>query len=264
MTVLVRELSADYSAFQLLLARNVVAVLVLLPPVLSSGVQSLKTGRLGLHCLRACFACIGVLGLFFGVSRLPLPDVTAVSFTQPLFVVILAALVLRETVGLARWRAVFLGMIGLLVIVRPGFMDIGIATGAVLVSAVSYACANICVKRLMTTDTPRQAVLYFNLLMLPLSLIPALYFWVTPSVGDLVLMVGIGLCGVLSVYSMARALSLAEASAVFPFDFLRLPMAALAAYLLFAETGNIWTWVGSLIIFASSYALGRLQANDRR
>jgi len=260
MTLLVRQLSADYSAFQLLFARNVVAVSVLLPPALHAGIGRLKTTRFGLHCVRATFACLGVLGLFYGISRLPLPDVTALSFTQPLFVVILAAIVLREAVGAARWRAVFLGLVGLLVIVRPGFNEVGIATLAVLGSAIGYACTNICVKKLMTTDTPQQSVIYFNLIMLPISAVPAFVFWIMPDWSDALRMVGIGLCGTLSVYAFARALSIADASAVLPFDFLRLPMAALAAFLLFGETGDVFTWGGSLIIFASSYALARIQS----
>ena len=154
----------------------------------------------------------------------------------------------------------FLGLVGLLVIVRPGFTDIGIATLAVLGSAICYACTNICVKRLMTTDTPQQSVIYFNLIMLPISFVPALIFWVTPDWSDALRMVGIGLCGTLSVYAFARALSIADASAVLPFDFLRLPLAAVAAFVLFGETGDFFTWAGSGIIFASSYALARIQS----
>ena len=259
MTLLVRQLSADYTAFQLLFARNVVAITILLPSAFHVGIRALKTDRVGLHCLRSFFACLGILGLFYGVSRLPLPDVTALSFTQPLFAVILAALILNEAVGSARWRAVFFGLLGLLVIVRPGFHDIGIPTLAVLGSAICYACTNVCVKSLMTTDTPQQSVIYFNLIMLPIAFVPALIFWVTPDWLDASRMVGIGLCGTLSVYTFARALTLADASAMLPFDFLRLPMAAMTAYLLFGEIGDIFTWVGSLIIFSSSYALARNQ-----
>ena len=263
MSTLVRDLSADYSAFELLLMRNLVAVSLLLPPALRVGLVTLKTHRLGLHFLRTVFSYLGVLGLFFAISQLPLPDVTAVSFTQPLFVVVLAALILKEAVGFARWRAVFFGFIGLMLIVRPGFNEIGLATVAVLVSAVSYACANICVKKLMTTDTPNQSVVYFNLLMLPLSFVPALFFWSTPDLADLLRMIGIGLGGTLTVYAFARAFSVADASAVIPFDFLRLPLAALAAFLLFSEVGDAWTWAGSVIIFASSYVLARRERGGK-
>jgi drug/metabolite transporter (DMT)-like permease len=257
MTILVRQLSADYSSFEILFFRNLVSVCILLPLAMRSGLSSLKTQRLPLHSLRALLSYIGVLLLFYGIANIPLPDVTALSFTQPLFVVVLAALILKEIVNGARWIAVIAGFVGLLVIVRPGVVAVELATILVLLSAFSYAVSNICVKRLMTTDTANQSVFYFNLLMLPIALVPALFVWVTPALADLPLFVAIGVNGTIAVYAYARSFTLADASAVMPFDFLRMPMAATAAFLLFSETGDIWTWVGSVIIFASSYFLAR-------
>jgi len=257
MTILVRQLSADYSSFEILFFRNLVSVCILLPLAMRSGLSSLKTQRLQLHSLRALLSYIGVLLLFYGIANIPLPDVTALSFTQPLFVVVLAALILKEVVNGARWIAVIAGFVGLLVIVRPGVVAVELATILVLLSAFSYAVSNICVKRLMTTDTANQSVFYFNLLMLPIALVPALFVWVTPALADLPLFVAIGVNGTIAVYAYARSFTLADASAVMPFDFLRMPMAATAAFLLFSETGDIWTWVGSVIIFASSYFLAR-------
>ena len=257
MTILVRQLSADYSSFEILFFRNLVSVCILLPLAMRSGLSTLKTQRLPLHSLRALLSYIGVLLLFYGIANIPLPDVTALSFTQPLFVVVLAALILKEAVNGARWIAVIAGFVGLLVIVRPGVVAVELATVLVLLSAFSYAVSNICVKRLMTTDTANQSVFYFNLLMLPIALVPAVFFWVTPALADLPLFIAIGVNGTIAVYAYARSFSLADASAVMPFDFLRMPMAATAAFLLFSETGDIWTWVGSVIIFASSYFLAR-------
>mgnify|MGYP001257552162 FL=1 len=257
MTILVRQLSADYSSFEILFFRNLVAVCILLPLSIRRGFSSLKTQRLPLHCLRAFLSYVGVLLLFYGVANIPLPDVTALSFTQPLFVVLLAALILKESVNGACWAAVIAGFIGLLVIVRPGFIAVELATILVVFSAFSYAVSNICVKRLMTTDTANQSVFYFNLLMLPIALVPTIFFWVTPALADLPLLVGIGVNGTIAVYAYARSFTLADASAVMPFDFLRMPMAATAAFLLFSEIGDLWTWIGSIIIFASSYALAK-------
>jgi drug/metabolite transporter (DMT)-like permease len=257
MTILVRQLSADYSSFEILFFRNLVSVCILLPLAMRSGLSTLKTQRLPLHSLRALLSYIGVLLLFYGIANIPLPDVTALSFTQPLFVVVLAALILKEAVNGARWIAVIAGFVGLLVIVRPGVVAVELATVLVLLSAFSYAVSNICVKRLMTTDTANQSVFYFNLLMLPIALVPAVFFWVTPALADLPLFIAIGVNGTIAVYAYARSFTLADASAVMPFDFLRMPMAATAAFLLFSETGDIWTWVGSVIIFASSYFLAR-------
>ncbi len=257
MTILVRHLSEDYSSFEILFFRNLVSVCILLPVAMKSGLSTLKTERLPLHSLRALLSYIGVLLLFYGIANIPLPDVTALSFTQPLFVVVLAALILRENVTGPRWAAVFVGFSGLLVIVRPGFIALEIATLLVMLSAFSYACSNICVKKLMTTDTANQSVFYFNLLMLPIALVPTLFVWVTPTWADLPVLIAIGINGTIAVYAYARSFTLADASAVMPFDFLRMPMAATAAFLLFSETGDIWTWIGAIIIFASSYALAR-------
>ena len=257
MTILVRLLSSDYSPFELLFFRNLVALIILFPVSLKGGFGAIKTNRFPLHCLRAALACTAVLCLYYAIAIVPLPSVTALSFTQPLFVVTLAAILLKERVTNARWSAVFVGFIGLLVIVRPGLIRIDFGTFIVLFSTICYATSNICVKRLMTTDTPRQAVIYFNLLMLPLSLVPALIFWVTPGLEDLMMLIGIGICGTFAVYSYARAFTIADASAVMPFDFLRMPMISLAALILFGEVGDVWTWVGALIIFTSTYFLAR-------
>jgi len=257
MTILVRLLSSDYSPFELLFFRNFVALIILLPVSLKGGISAIKTKRFPLHCLRAALACTAVLCLYYAIAIVPLPSVTALSFTQPLFVVTLAAILLKERVTNSRWSAVFAGFIGLLVIVRPGLINIDFGTFIVLFSTVCYATSNICVKRLMTTDTPRQAVIYFNLLMLPLSLVPAIIFWVTPGLQDLMMLIGIGICGTFAVYSYATAFTIADASAVMPFDFLRMPMISLAALILFGEVGDVWTWVGALIIFASTYVLAR-------
>ncbi len=263
MISLVRELSAEYAAFELLLFRNIVAVCLLLPPALKRGVATLRTDRLPLHTLRSAFSYVAVLALYYGIATVPLPEATALSFTQPLFGTVLAALVLHETVGFARWRAVAFGFIGILVILRPGFVDVTFSTLCVLTSAVLYACANICVKRLMTTDTPQQAVFYFNLIMLPIALVPALFFWVTPSVEDFALMIGIGLAGTAAVWGYVKAFDEADVSAVAPFDFLRLPMASLAALVLVGDAGDMWTWLGSAIIFGSALILARSEGKKR-
>ena len=257
MVSLVRELSADYSPFQLLFFRNVVAVCLLLPLALKRGAATLRTNRLPLHTLRSAFSYCAVLALYFGIATVPLPEATALSFTQPLFGTVLAVLVLHEVVGLARWRAVAIGFAGILIILRPGFADVTLGTLAVLGSAILYACANICVKRLMTTDTPQQAVFYFNLIMLPIALVPALFFWVAPTAGDFALMIGVGLAGTAAVWGYVKAFDEADVSAVAPFDFLRLPMASLAALILFDDAGDLWTWIGSAVVFGSAIILAR-------
>ena len=172
MFLFVRLLAGDYSTFEILFVRNAVALLVLMPLMVRSGVGVLRTDRLWLHILRAVLSYLGMLGLYYGISRIPLGDVVALSFTQPLFITVLAAIVLGEAVGIARWRATIIGFIGVLIIVRPGFVEIGTATIAVIIAALLYGGSNVCIKILMRTDTPLQGVIFVNLIMLPLAMVP--------------------------------------------------------------------------------------------
>lgn len=260
MFIFVRLLVDDYSTFEILFLRNAVALLVLTPLIIRSGSGVLRTEKLWLHILRASLSYLGMLGLYFGISRLPLGDVVALSFTQPLFITILAALILGEAVGMARWRATIIGFLGVLIIVRPGFAEIGVATIAVIVAALLYGASNVCIKMLMRTDTPLQAVIYVNLIMMPLAMVPALFTWTTPGWTDFGLMIGVGLSGTLGVYMLTKSYHAADASAVVPYDFLRLPMTAGCAFILFGEILDIWTWIGAAVIFGSSYALVRVEA----
>lgn len=262
MLVLVRTMSGKFSTFELMFFRNLVAVAVLTPLIMRSrgGLRGMRTGRLPMHCLRTLFAYLGMLGLFYGVARIALADAVALSFTQPLFIVVLAALVLREAVGAGRWAATAAGFAGVLIIVRPGFAEIGIATLVVLVSAALYAGSNICIKLLMRTDTPTQAVFYVNVLMIPLAVAPALLNWTAPGWADAPGLIGIGVSGTLGVYFVSGAYKAAEASAVVPYDFLRLPFTAAAAWVLFAEIADPWTWAGAAVIFAGTYSLARTES----
>jgi drug/metabolite transporter (DMT)-like permease len=260
MIALVRMLSGEISTFETMFFRNVVAVVALTPVLMRGGARQWRTQQPGLHCIRAVMSFVGMLGFFYAIGNLPLSDLVALSFTQPLFVVVLAALVLGERVGMARWRATAIGFAGVLIIVRPGFQEIGIATIAVIASALLYAGSNICIKVLMRTDTPAQAAISVNLLMLPLSFVSALPGWTTPDPFQTALLVGVGVSGTLGIYLISQAYHAADASAVVPYDFLRLPLTAAVAFMLFGETTNLWTWIGALVIFASSYVLARTEA----
>lgn len=260
MFIFVRLLAGNYSTFEILFVRNAVALLILMPLMVRSGVGVLRTERIWLHIFRASLSYLGMLGLYYGIAHIPLGDVVALSFTQPLFITLLAAIILGEAVGIARWRATLIGFIGVLIIVRPGFVEIGTATIAVIIAALLYGASNVCIKALMRTDTPLQGVIYVNLIMLPLAMVPAMFAWKTPNLLDFGYMLGVALSGTMGVYFLTKSYHAADASAVIPYDFLRLPMTAGGAFILFDEVLDIWTWAGAAVIFGSSYALVRFEA----
>ena len=264
MIVLVRALTADFTSFQILFVRTLVGLAILAPLFRRTGLRGLRTRRAPLHVARALFAYCGMLGLFIGIAEIPLADVISLSFTQPIFIAVLAALLLGERFGAARMLATLGGFAGVLIIVRPGLQEVGFGALMVIGGAIAYAGSNVCIKKLMSTESSAVTTAWVNIVMCPLAGIPAAFYWVAPSPADWLLLAGVGVTGTLGVWFVSRAYACAEMSAVVPFDFLRLPIVGTAGWLLFGETTDLWTVVGSVVIFVSTYTLARSEARGRR
>jgi drug/metabolite transporter (DMT)-like permease len=248
----IRIAAATLHPFEIALFRNLVGFLVILPFL----------GRLGLHTLRAsqpwrlALTSVGLLVsmvLFFvAVAELPLAEVMALSFTKPLFATLGAALLLREAVRARRWAAVLAGFLGVLIVLKPGAETVSPYAVLVLLSALVMAGVALLIKRLTATESATTIVLYQAVFMTAMSVPLALLYWRTPGLAELPALVVIGTLGTVSWLCMTRAFALVDASVVMPFEFARLPLTALAAYLLFAEVPTIWTWLGGAVIFAST------------
>lgn len=249
----IRYLVPKFSILELIFLRSVISLCLILPWALKGGAGVLRTRRLGLHVFRNSIHYLGNLGWFLGVILVPLADVAALQFTIPLFLVVMAALILRENIGPHRWWATAIGFTGMLVIVRPGYIPIGTGALALLMSSMFYASSQTATKILSRTDSPNLVLFYMTVIFVPISFVPALFGWVTPGLDDVVPLLVLGITGFTAHFCMIRAFAAADASFVVPFDFLRLPMSAVIGFLLFQERPDMWTWIGASIIFASAY-----------
>jgi drug/metabolite transporter (DMT)-like permease len=263
MMILVKALSAEYTSFQILFIRTLFGLAILTPILWRNGFSTLKTRRLPLHMSRAVFAYFGMLGLFIGLGSIPIAEVVSLSFTQPIFIFLLAAILLGEKLNARRVIAILGGFAGVLILLRPGFTEVGFGAAVVLGGAIAYAFSNVCIKKLMTTENVTSTTVWVNILMCPLAGIPAAFYWVTPTLPDLALLAGVGLTGTAGIWFISRAYATAEMSAVVPFDFLRLPIVAAAGWIWFGEITDIWTIAGAAVIFASTYALARWEVRSR-
>ena len=264
MMILVKALSTEYTSFQILFIRTLFGLAILTPILWRNGFSTLKTRRLPLHMSRAVFAYFGMLGLFIGLGSIPIAEVVSLSFTQPIFIFLLAAILLGEKLNARRVIAILGGFAGVLILLRPGFTEVGFGAAVVLGGAIAYAFSNVCIKKLMTTENVTSTTVWVNILMCPLAGIPAAFYWVTPTLPDLALLAGVGLTGTAGIWFISRAYATAEMSAVVPFDFLRLPIVAAAGWIWFGEITDIWTIAGAAVIFASTYALARSEARKKR
>jgi S-adenosylmethionine uptake transporter len=250
---LVRLVAQDYPVFEVVFLRCVIALAVLAPMIRRLGLGALKTEQPAWHGLRAVLGYVGILLWFYGVSVIPLADYYALQFTMPLFTIAGAALLLRERVDTVAWIAVGVGFLGALVILRPGLAAVSLGAVAALGAALMFAGANICIRIMSRKDDTTVIVVYSNLLVLPLALVPALFDWVTPAWRDVPGIIGIGVMGTLAQFAITRAVGIAEARIVQPFDFARLPFAAVIGWLLFHEAMDLYTWLGAVIIFCAAY-----------
>ena len=209
---------------------------------------------------RNILSVVGILFWFAALGGIPISDVVAVQFTHPLFVVIGAALILRERVGLWRWSAVAIGAVGALIIIRPGYLPADPLVYAVLFSAMMNGGVQLITKHISGRVSGAVMVFYMNLLILPVGLPFARSDWVWPSLGDLPWVLAVGLFGTLAHVFLARAMKAADASLVGPVDFIRLPIATLFGWVLFAEYSDLPTWIGAVIIIAAAIVIARREA----
>jgi drug/metabolite transporter (DMT)-like permease len=233
--------------------RNLFGLLVIAPLLLRYGSGVFRTKKLSLHMLRAVLNVLSMLAFFVGLSMTPIARATALSFTAPLFTALLGVLFLGEVFRWRRWTAILVGFIGALVILRPSLE--GLETGALLIifSSLLWSLAVIDIKVLARTESSLTITAYVTVLMIPLTLGPALMNWQTPPAEMWGWLIFIGVIGTLGQLVVTEAFKLADTTALMPFDFIKLIWAAILGALLFGELPDMYTWIGAAIVFASSF-----------
>ena len=181
----IKPVAQELHPFEIAFFRNLFAVAFMMPWLMRAGFGVLRTTKTGLFSLRALLALVSALAWYTAVPLLPLADVVAINFTAPLFGSIFAVLILREVVRLRRWSAMIIGFAGVLVILRPGFEELSTAAIILLVSNAIWGSQHIVLKVLSRTEKVNVIVCYHCLTLTPLTFIPALFVWRTPSLETL-------------------------------------------------------------------------------
>jgi drug/metabolite transporter (DMT)-like permease len=264
MAVGIKLLGHRLENFQIGFFRVVIGFVAILPFVAGSGLAQLRTRHTGVHLVRAVFGLLAMYCSYYAIARMPLADYTGLSFTKPLFATLLAIVILGETVRWRRWTATIVGFLGVLVMVQPGAGTFHPASLAALTDSFSVAFLVTLVKRLPATETPLTMLFYFGLFATVLSIGPAIYSWQWPTTLEWLLLIGVGVLGALSQMFWIRAFRAGEASAVAPFDYLRLPIAATIGFVGFSELPTIWTFVGAAVIVASTLYIAHREAQLRK
>ncbi|KAB2920011.1 MAG: DMT family transporter [Hyphomicrobiaceae bacterium] len=247
--------------FEVLFLRNLFAVVLLFPLVYWRGWSLFTSRQLPRYGLRVAVATFSMMSWFYAISLITIGELTAIGFLAPLFGTLGAVLLLGERVRLRRWTALLVGFVGAMIILRPAGSSFGLGQLCALFAAMSQGLGVVLVKQLTAEDDPDKIVSITNLLLLPVSLIPALFVWRWPNLAMLPSLLGIGVCAVLGHVSLVRGYASVDASLAMTFEFSRLPFAVAIAYVAFAETIDVWTWIGAFIIFASAVYITRREAS---
>lgn len=250
--------------FVILFIRNCLSVTLLSPLLFWRGPDLFRSHAWRLYLGRVSVSFVSMMAWFYSILLIPLGELTAISFLGPLFGTLGAIFFLGERVRWRRWAALVIGFTGAMIILRPSGASIGLGQVCALVSTIAGGLTAVLVKQLTSRDDPDKIVYITNLMLAPLSLVPALFFWTWPTLATLPLLLGVGLCAVLGHVSLVRGYAATDASLAQTFEFSKLPFAVAVGYAAFGEVIDSWTWVGAAIIFGSSVYITNREARLRR
>ena len=257
-----RQLSGRLTTFQILFFRSIIGLLIISFLLLRSNWRQIFTRHFKIHALRNIAHFGGQFGWFYGIAYIPLAEVFALEFTVPVWTAVLATLLLGEQITRARLTAITFGVLGVILILRPGIAVVNPASLAVLGSALGYALSHTLTRRLALVDTPLTILFYMTLIQLPLGFATSIFDWNTPAVSMLPWIIVVGVTALSGHYCMARALALADAIVVVPMDFLRLPLIAGIGVIFYGEPLDWLVLAGGGLMFAGN--LVNIQAEKIR
>jgi len=251
MAVSIRALARAFNVFEILAIRNAAGLTILLAlacvrPALRA---SLLPRRMGMHALRNSVHFAAQYAWALSITLLPLATVFALEFTNPAWLALLAAWLLRERLTPSRAGAVVLGFLGVAVILRPGFESFKPAALIILGAAFGFAVSSIVTKKLIVTETTFAILFWMNAMQLPMNLAGSSPFFVTRiDLAQALPVLGVGIAGLTSHFCLTNAFRHGDASIVVPLDFLRIPLIALIGWSVYGEPLDGFVFAGAAII----------------
>lgn len=264
MVNIVRHVSLEINVAEIIFIRNIFAFLMFLPVIVYLKPATFKTERIGLHALRSVTGVIAMMAFFYSISKMNLSTVTALSFTAPLFMAVIAYFFLNDKFGKHRIISLIVGFLGALIVIRPGFDGYDQYSLYVVFAAIFWALSGFLIKKLSETDSPISITFYMTFFMIIFAGPVAIYFWQEPSMDNLLWIFGIAVSSNILQYSLAKALSLVDMSVILPVDFTRLVYTAIIAYFAFGEVMDMPALIGSMIIISSAIYTAYRDAKSKK
>lgn len=284
--VCIKYLSSEYPLHELILIRSSISVLFIvffLFPF-SGGFKAIKTKKITIHIIRGCCVVVANMFLFMGLAALPIADAVAIFFICPLLITILSIIFLKERVGLWRWVSIFIGLLGVLFVSRPGSSAFQVAALFPMIGALGYALLHILTRKIRFTESATTMAFYVQFaFVITAGLVgftlgdgrwditedPALSFllreWIIPNTSDYWIFLLIGIATSIGGFFISQAYRIGEAAYVAPFEYVSLPISILWGIIVFSEWPITSVWIGIFLILSSGlFMIWRESVNDNK
>ena len=223
--------------------------LIIIPYILKTKFKVFNTSNLKIHILRSALNLPAMLLGFAALAILPLEKITAIHFVVPLLVTILAVIFLKEKIYLYRSLALIIGFLGVLIILRPGIVDISIGIYMALTSSLIWSVVIVLTKKVSKDDSAitilSHQYLYMSLFSLPL----VIYFWDQPNLKTIIFILCAAMSGTILHIALNHAYKLVDVSMTQPYSFLGLVVSSVIGYFVFSDKPDLYTWLGASVIF---------------
>jgi drug/metabolite transporter (DMT)-like permease len=255
MAAVVKFLGSRLPSIEILFFRSLIGFFLVLPIFMRNPLQPFRTKRFGMHLVRGATGAVGNACFFWTITHLLLADAMALQFSRPLFMIPLALIFLGEVAGMRRSIVAVVGFVGIMLYARP--FTAGFEPGAFIgaIGALFGGLVVICIKRLQTTEPTRVIMFYYAFWNAVFALIPTIWFWVTPTWPELMLLAVVGFLGISGQSMITHGLSHGDATVLVPLDYSRIIYSAALGYLVFGELPGLWSLAGMAVIVSSSLYL---------
>lgn len=239
-------------SYEITFFRFMFGTMTLLPFVLYYGVDTLKTSRPTVHFMRGLLLFIGIAGWTHGLSLAPVTTATVVSFTIPIFVLVLGVFFLSEHIIWQRWLVTIVAFLGLVVTLNPSSEEFNPEVMIFVAAAVCFAILDIINKKFVIQESMISMLFYSAIVTAILAFPFALQQWITPTMEELVLLFVLGASANLILFFLLKAFAVADATALAPYRYFELVVSAIVAYIVFREIPSQATILGSIVVIPST------------
>jgi len=284
--VCIKYLSSEYPLHEIILIRSTISVLVILLFIapFSNGLKIILTKRLVIHIIRGCCIVVANMCMFMGLAALPIADAVAIFFISPLLITILSIIFLNERVGVWRWLSIGVGLLGVIIISKPGSSAFQVASIFPMLGALGYAFLHILTRKIRKTESAATMAFYIQFTFVVVACLigltigdgrfnvsndPSLSFllreWIIPRASDYWMFTMLGIVTALGGLLISEAYRVGEAAYVAPFEYISMPMAIFWGIMVFYEWPLVSGWFGIFLILSSGlFMLWRESINNRK